>query len=187
MCAGFFPSTMMRSASTTASSMLCVTIKIARVGILCPSQSSSNSPRSVSAVSTSSAENGSSMNNTSGSTTSARATPTRCFIPPESSFGYADSNPSRPTASIILSARLCRSIGGNPRASSGASTFSSTVSHGNSAKLWNTIETFGDSPRTGCPCHSTLPADAGASPAIIRNNVDFPHPDGPNSARICPG
>jgi hypothetical protein len=33
------------------------------------------------------------MNRTSGSTTSARAKPTRCFMPPESSLGYAVSNP----------------------------------------------------------------------------------------------
>src|SRR6266851_742141 len=63
---------MMRSPRTTASSMLWVTMKIARVGILWSSQSSRSSPRSVSAVRTSSAENGSSMKSTSGSTTHAR-------------------------------------------------------------------------------------------------------------------
>ena len=73
--------------AVTASSMLCVTMKTARVGIFLPSHSSSSSARRFSAVSTSSAENGSSMKSTSGSTTSARANPTRCFMPPESSFG----------------------------------------------------------------------------------------------------
>ncbi len=49
--------------------------------------SSSSSLRRFSAVSTSRAEKGSSMKSTSGSTTSARAKPTRCRMPPESSFG----------------------------------------------------------------------------------------------------
>ena len=78
---------MIRSASSTASSMLCVTRKMAWVGMVFFCHSSSSSLRRFSAVSTSSAENGSSMNRTSGSTTSARANPTRCRIPPESSFG----------------------------------------------------------------------------------------------------
>jgi ferrous iron transport protein B len=43
--------------------------------------------RRFSAVNTSNAENGSSINNTSGSTTKARASPTRCDIPPDNSFG----------------------------------------------------------------------------------------------------
>ncbi len=67
--------------------MLWVTMKIARVGIFLPTQSSTSSSRSCSAVSTSRAEKASSMNRTSGWTTRARAKPTRCFIPPDSSFG----------------------------------------------------------------------------------------------------
>ncbi len=59
---GFRPSTMMRSASRTASSMLCVTMKMLRVGIFFACHKSSSSPRRFSAVSTSSAEKGSSMN-----------------------------------------------------------------------------------------------------------------------------
>ena len=62
-------------------------MKMAVVGIFLLSHNSSNSERRFSAVRTSRAENGSSMNSTSGSTTKARAKPTRCFIPPESSFG----------------------------------------------------------------------------------------------------
>ena len=54
--------------------------------------------RSSSAVRMSSAEKGSSMQRSSGRPTSARAMPTRCFMPPESSFGKARSCPSRPTA-----------------------------------------------------------------------------------------
>ena len=99
------------------------------------------------------------MNRISGSTARARANPTRCFMPPESSLGYAVSNPFRPTACSVRRARRCRSACSIRRASSGTSTFSSTVSQGNSAKLWNTMATFGlDSP-SGLPCHSTSPAD----------------------------
>ncbi len=89
MRAGLRPSTMTRSASSTASSMLWVTMKMHLVGIFLLSHNSSSSERRFSAVNTSSAENGSSMKSTSGSTTSARANPTRCFMPPESSLGYA--------------------------------------------------------------------------------------------------
>ena len=78
MWPGLRPSTMMRSASSTASSMLCVTRKTALVGMVFFAHSSSSSLRRFSAVSTSSAENGSSMKSTSGSTTRARAKPTRC-------------------------------------------------------------------------------------------------------------
>ena len=66
----------MRSASWTASSMLCVTISTALTGKSWPSQSRVSSPRRLAAVSTSSAENGSSMSRASGSTASARAKPT---------------------------------------------------------------------------------------------------------------
>ena len=62
-------------------------MKTQRVGMVFLAHSSSSSLRRFSAVRTSSAEKGSSMNRTSGSTTSARAKPTRCFMPPESSFG----------------------------------------------------------------------------------------------------
>ncbi len=63
----------MRSAINTASSILCVTIKIALVGIFFFSHSSISSPRKASAESTSRAENGSSKHNNSGSTAIARA------------------------------------------------------------------------------------------------------------------
>ena len=187
MRAGFLPSTTMRSASITASSMLCVTMKMALVGIFLLSHSSSSSPRRFSAVSTSSAEKGSSMNSTSGSTTSARANPTRCFMPPESSLGYAVSKPSSPTVSSMRSARLRRSTAATPRASSGASTFSSTVSQGNSAKLWKTMATFGDSSPSGLPCQNTAPDEGCESPLRMRSSVDLPQPEAPSKAMIFPG
>lgn len=81
---------------------------------------------------------------------------------------------------------MLRGISPMPRAFKGASTFSNTVSQGNSAKLWNTIETFGDWPVTGLPCHSTSPADGVDRPVSMRSNVDFPDPEGPSTARISP-
>src|ERR1035437_2457236 len=76
MWPGFFPSTMMRSASSTASSILWVTRKMDLVGMVLLAHSSSSSLRRFSAVSTSRALKGSSMKRTSGSTTRARAKPT---------------------------------------------------------------------------------------------------------------
>ena len=56
-----------------------------------------------------------------------------------------DSKPSRPMRSIAASARSRRSARGTPCASRPSSTLPSTVSQGNSAKLWKTIAT----PRAG--------------------------------------
>ncbi len=84
---GLEESTRIRSASSTASSMLCVTIRIDLTGASWPSQRPTSSLRRFSAVSTSSAENGSSISSASGSTTRARAKPTRWRIPPDSSLG----------------------------------------------------------------------------------------------------
>ena len=84
---GLVPSTMMRSANSTASSMLWVTISTALVGKSPEAHSSSSSVRRFSAVRTSSALKGSSMSRTSGSMTRARAKPTRWRMPPESSLG----------------------------------------------------------------------------------------------------
>ena len=166
--------------------MLCVTIKIDSVGIVFFAHNSISSERRFSAVSTSSAENGSSMNKTSGCTTSARANPTLCRMPPESSFGYALWNPSNPTVSRIAFARSRRSSAPSPRAFSGASTFSRTVNHGNSAKLWNTIETLIVCEWIGLPCQKTSPPEGFDSPASMRSSVDLPEPEGPSSATISP-
>ena len=66
------------------------------------------SPRRFSAVSTSSAEKGSSMNKNLRLDASARANPTRCFMPPDNSLGYADSKPCNPTEASARSALRCR-------------------------------------------------------------------------------
>jgi hypothetical protein len=74
-----------------------------------------------------------------------------------------------------------------PRALSGASTFSRTVSQGKSAKLWKTIETLICTEPIGLPCQKTSPADGAESPESMRSSVDFPDPEGPSSATISPG
>ena len=81
--------TTMRVAKYTASTMLWVTMTIVRRGWFGSAKSRPISFRRVSAVRTSRALKGSSSASTSGSAISARAMPTRCFIPPESSRGYA--------------------------------------------------------------------------------------------------
>mmetsp|Transcript_13411 Transcript_13411/g.24063 ORF Transcript_13411/g.24063 Transcript_13411/m.24063 type:complete len:105 (+) Transcript_13411:1751-2065(+) len=104
----------MRSAIETASSIPCVTIRIAFVGNSFPCQSRSSSERKFSAVKTSNAENGSSMHKSSGCKTKARANPTRCLIPPDNSLGNAFSYPSNPIVSTALNARVRLSIAGTP-------------------------------------------------------------------------
>ena len=105
------PSTSTRSASCTASSMLCVTMQM-----LCPASSRSpqtdmSSLRRFSPVSTSSAENGSSMSSRSGRCTNARAKPTRCAMPPESSprvGGLEAIQPDRVDRRECACGTLCR-------------------------------------------------------------------------------
>ena len=75
---------------------------------------------------------------------------------------------------------------GTPRASSPSSTFSCTVSQGNSAKLWNTMATPSAGPLTGVPRHSTSPEVGRSRPETIRSSVDLPEPDRPSSATISP-
>src|SRR5260363_114675 len=147
---------------------------------------SSRSVRSVSAVSTSSAENGSSINSKVGLTTSARAKPTRWRIPPDSSRGYAFSKPSRPIRSMAASARRRRSRAPTPSASSPASTFCNTVSHGNSAKVGTTLATPCAGPDKGFPRYSTAPPLCSIRPAMMRNKVDFPEPERPSRPTISP-
>ena len=89
--------------------------------------------------------------------------------------------------SIIFSARLWRSMAPTPRATSGASTFSSTVSQGNSAKLWKTMETFGICPSICLPCQSTWPDEGFDRPVSMRSSVDLPEPEGPSKPTILPG
>ncbi len=94
---GLAESTTMRSAMKATSWMSWLTMRIDEGLRSWSAQMSSTSARRPSAVRASTALKGSSMNRISGSTDRARAMPTRCFMPPDSSRGYASSNPSRPT------------------------------------------------------------------------------------------
>src|ERR1700742_3037186 len=84
------------------------------------------------------------------------------------------------------SARWRISASGRPSASSPSCTFSSTVSQGNNAKLWNTMAMPAAGPTTGWPRYVTLPWVGCASPEIRRNSVDFPEPDRPSRPTISP-
>ena len=80
-------------------------------------------------------------------------------------------------------ARACASPpAAGPCASSPSSTFSSTVSQGNSAKLWNTIAMPGAGPAIGWPRYSSAPPLGRDRPAIRRSKVDLPEPERPEQA-----
>src|SRR5262249_3863362 len=93
-----------RSATSTASSILCETITIPLVGIRLASHRSRRSPRKVSAVSTSSEENGSASSSMSGVTKRAPAKPTRFRKPPDTSLRKAGPKPPDPDQSIAATA-----------------------------------------------------------------------------------
>ena len=73
-------------------------------------------------------------------------------------------------------------------ASSPSATFSNTVSHGKSAKLWNTIEMPSARTVDRLAADSvSVPALGCDKPAISRSSVDLPEPERPSSPTICPG
>src|SRR5581483_11087933 len=68
------------------------------------------------------------------------------------------------------------------------STFSATVSQGNSASvLWNTTPRSTLGPVTALPPTDTRPALAGRNPATRLSSVDFPQPLGPSRQTNSPG
>ena len=83
-------------------------------------------------------------------------------------------------------ARERRSVAERPNASSPISTLACTVSHGNSAKLWNTMATEAEGPVIGRPRQRTSPDTGLASPAMMRSKVLFPEPDRPSRPTISP-
>ena len=48
------------------------------------------------------------------------------------------------------------------------------------------LRACGGNVSTGSPSKATLPDEIGSRPAITRNRVDLPQPDGPTSARNSP-
>ena len=176
----------MRSHISTASSMLWVTSRIDEIGMRPSHHRSSRSVRSVSAVSTSSAENGSSISSTSGCTTSARAKPDALAHAARQLLRDRRSRSRRGRSGRSPPARACGARAGGTRcASRPISTFSSTVSQGKSAKVWNTIATSRAGPvdRPAADRHRCR-RSAGIRPAMMRSSVDLPQPERPSSATI---
>ena len=77
-----------------------------------------------------------------------------------------------------------RSAAGTPSGSSPISTFSSTVSQGNSAKLWNTMAMPWEGPVTGRPRQRSSPETGRDSPAMMRSRDDLPEPERPSRPTI---
>ena len=88
--------------------------------------------------------------------------------------------------SIACNARLRVSSVDTPCARGPISTLSSTLSQGNSAKLWNTIATPSAGPSTIAPLMLTFPSVGRDSPEMMRSSVDLPQPERPSSATISP-
>jgi hypothetical protein len=70
--------------------------------------------------------------------------------------------------------------------SSGSSTLSSAVRHGNRFGAWNTIPTIVSGPATSLPPTTTVPCVGARKPLQSFMNVDLPHPDGPTMATKSP-
>ncbi|MNP56981.1 hypothetical protein D3C76_1517580 [compost metagenome] len=87
--------------------------------------------------------------------------------------------------SMAASARRRRSGAATPRASRPTSTFCSTVSQGNRAKLWNTMRTELASP-WALLGKSTTPVVGEIRPAMERSKVDLPEPERPSRPTISP-
>ena len=87
---------------------------------------------------------------------------------------------------MACSASFSRWARGTPRASSPSSTLACTVSHGISAKVWNTSATPGFGPFSVWPRYLTVPLVGCTRPASARRKVDFPAPERPRIATISP-
>ncbi len=65
-------------------------------------------------------------------------------------------------------------------------TFSSAVRHGTSRGDWNTNAISGQASRGARPSTVMRPLLMSSRPPIIRNDVDFPQPDGPRMQTNSP-
>ena len=150
-------------------------------------------------ISGSSAENGSSMSRMSASVANARARPTRCCMPPESSWGYLSRHSARPTSSSFSATIRSRSALPMPRSSRPKPTFSWTVRQGRSANCWNTMAmrfmrrrlsvAASQATTSMAPAPSrtsTWPRVALLRPLTQRSSVDLPEPESPMSTQISP-
>ena len=130
-------------------------------------------------------DNGSSNKKTSGSLTIARPIATRCLWPPDNCLGFLSRK--------LLSCRIFAAFStfsiisclGCPVTSKPKDIFCLTVIWGYKAYDWKTIATFLSDGMTSFTTLSPIaisPEVVVSRPAIIRSNVDLPHPDGPTRA-----
>src|ERR1700730_14635345 len=178
---GRYVITTTRSASSSDSSMPCVTNTM-----VCWSsvQIRSNSSCIERLVSASSAPKGSSISSIGASRARQRASATRWRIPPDRSLGNRSPNPRR--ASLSSSASALARASRSPRMRSPHATFSRTVIQGNSAYSWNTIARSGCGSRTRLPKARISPEVGCVNPAMAFSSVDLPQPDGPSRQTNSP-
>src|SRR5205809_929590 len=175
--------TTIRSPRTAASRTSCVTKRVV-APLRC--QRSWTTDCISSRIWTSNAANGSSIRRTRGRKTSARASATRCFIPPESSWTRAWANFSSWTVARCRATLSFRSRRGTRATRSPNSTFPVTSSHGNNAASWKTTIRSAPGPCTRLPSISTQPVVGSSRPATRLRSVDFPQPEGPTIVTNSP-
>ena len=138
---------------------------------------------------------GSSASITAGLLTSARATATRCFSPPESSFGLCLARSASPMKSSSSFARFLASLFDAPAMNAGIMMFSIAVNSGSSWWNWNTNPMcllrnsesfFWLSLPTSVPSIIISPPSGLSSVPIICSRVVFPAPLGPTMLTISP-
>src|SRR6266478_235421 len=161
--------------------------------------SSINSSCRCSRIRGSSALKGSSISRIWASVAKARARPTRCCMPPESSWANLSANLSSRTSFSFSSTIRSRSTFATPRTSRPKATLSRTVSQGIRANCWNTMEIrlrrssrktspLQDATSTSSPPARTmtLPRVTVLRPLMQRSSEDLPEPESPISTRISP-
>src|SRR5579859_7065879 len=131
---------------------------------------------------------GSSASTRFGCFTSARAIATRCFCPPDNSFGRWFACSASPTASSIATVRRCRSPAAMPTSISGYSTFSYAESTGTRLNPWKmkpmlrarkSASALSERRPISSPQTSIRPAVGVSIQPIRFSSVVFPLPEGP--------
>ncbi|CAM5358795.1 hypothetical protein SCALM49S_00176 [Streptomyces californicus] len=138
---------------------------------------------------------GSSASSRLGSPTRARAMATRCFSPPDSSFGVARSGGPGPTRASASRARSRRSRRPVPVYSRPSATLSTASRPAARWKCWNTKPMWrarsaesraSESADTSYPATRTVPVVGRSRVPMTLSIVDLPEPDGPTTARSSP-
>ena len=115
--------------------------------------------------------------------------PTRCFMPPEISWGRLAAACPMLTRSSAASERAWScdfdSLAPNTR-STARCTFSSQVSHGSSEWFWNTTARSGPGAAISRLSQINAPLEGSVSPAIRFSSVDLPQPEWPISVTNSP-